>query len=266
MRQYISTQVPDKNGKIVITGKDYKYFTQVLRLRVCAGIEVRLPDDTIVQASIESIDSKSLMLSTLKTGKNIEKGVSASVVDESVKGKSPEIWLFQFIPKGHVMDDVVRHATECGVTRILPIVGAYSKSSDYSESKLTRWERIVKESRQQCGSPINTILDKPSDLTTALNLWNAKKEIGEYVSYVLYEMPGSSSQQVFKCKQKPKIVSLAVGCEGGMSKEEIDELVKNDFSVLHFNTNIMRVDTAALYGLAAVQYVMTEFESWHVQG
>ena len=43
------------------------------------------------------------------------------------------------------------------------------------------------------------------------------------------------------------------------------ELLQNDFEVLHFNTNVMRVDTAFLYGLAVIKHALTEFASWHTQ-
>ena len=47
---------------------------------------------------------------------------------------------------------------------------------------------------------------------------------------------------------------MAVGSEGGISPEEVKLLQeKGLFHPIHFAVNILRCETAALYGIAAVQ-------------
>lgn len=49
-------------------------------------------------------------------------------------------------------------------------------------------------------------------------------------------------------------MTIAVGNEGGISPSEIKLLKeKGFFSTIHFEGNILRCETAALYGIAAVQ-------------
>ena len=55
---------------------------------------------------------------------------------------------------------------------------------------------------------------------------------------------------------------MVVGAEGGISPEEINELQDNGFIPIHFDTNILRCETAALYGVAAVQTVLGEKDLW----
>ena len=51
-----------------------------------------------------------------------------------------------------------------------------------------------------------------------------------------------------------KVVSIVCGNEGGISPMELELLVKKGlFSPIHFSVNILRCETAALYGIAAVQ-------------
>ena len=56
-----------------------------------------------------------------------------------------------------------------------------------------------------------------------------------------------------------KEICIAVGNEGGVSPKEIDLLTKKSlFCAVHFDVNILRCETAALYGIAAVQSFMQE--------
>ena len=50
-----------------------------------------------------------------------------------------------------------------------------------------------------------------------------------------------------------KKAALAVGSEGGISPAEVEILQKEHFEPIHFDVNILRCETAALYGIAAVQ-------------
>ncbi|MBP7479816.1 MAG: RNA methyltransferase, partial [Spirochaetaceae bacterium] len=60
-------------------------------------------------------------------------------------------------------------------------------------------------------------------------------------------------------------VVLAVGCEGGFSKKEMEMLDEAGFKHLHFNTNVLRAETAALYGIAVIQNAVMEKKSWREQ-
>jgi 16S rRNA (uracil1498-N3)-methyltransferase len=53
-----------------------------------------------------------------------------------------------------------------------------------------------------------------------------------------------------------------VGAEGGISPEELDFAQKHGFVPVHFATNILRCETAALYGIAALQNAVVEKKVW----
>jgi 16S rRNA (uracil1498-N3)-methyltransferase len=61
------------------------------------------------------------------------------------------------------------------------------------------------------------------------------------------------------------LAALAIGPEGGMSARELDLLASAGFSCVHFRTNILRAETAAIYALAAVQSALTESEKWQLK-
>ena len=58
-------------------------------------------------------------------------------------------------------------------------------------------------------------------------------------------------------------IGIAVGSEGGISEKEISILQENGFYLVHFKTNVLRAETASLYGIAAIQTAITELEEWH---
>jgi 16S rRNA (uracil1498-N3)-methyltransferase len=269
MRQYVCELSPDKNGCIEISGKDFKYLTQVLRLKAGSILDVRLSDNSIKPMQVCELKQKSVVLELCSQNNNTETGVTALELSKNTDAASPQIWIMQFLPKSSVMDDVVRHAVECGAYAVLPVIGEYSKEGVNSQAKVERWQRIVKEARQQCGSQVNTKIYNPMKLDEAVKEWKQvlekQNEAEDAKAYLLHEMPQKEQKGVFALKKKYTVVCLAVGTEGGISETELQKLLQNGFEVLHFNTNVMRVDTACLYGLAVIQHALTEFSSWHAQ-
>ena len=168
--------MPDKNGQLTVSGKDFKYLCQVLRLKLGDIVQVRFPNQELSNMEVFKLQAKQLILvKTLSESvdKFLETGVSASSLENI---KLPEIWLFQFLPKLQKMDGIIRQSTECGVSKIIPVLGEFSgkdfnlKGDDFE--KVNRWERIVKEARQQSGSAISTSVEKPLVIEDALKLWN----------------------------------------------------------------------------------------------
>lgn len=278
MRQFIVEKGKEKNGLIQLDGKDYRYLRQVLRVRAGDMISVRLPSGDLKNATVAAIDESARRV-TLQicadTGRSITRGVQAGEVEDGGTAGSGngaalvEYWLFQFLPRPQKFELIVRQATECGVAVIVPVVGDFSEKSSAQAlqgSKKERLDRIIKEARQQSGSPVDTKVLEPVSLEKAIELWNeACGETSEFdklkhpVAFVLSERDdcsGNLRATVQKAGgiEKIKKAAIAVGSEGGISPEEVKLLEeKGLFVPVHFAVNILRCETAALYGIAAVQ-------------
>ena len=267
MRQFIVEKGKEKNGLIQLDGKDYRYLRQVLRVRAGDMISVRLSSGDLKNATVAAIDESARRV-TLQicadTGRTITRGVQAG----EVEGDIVEYWLFQFLPRPQKFELIVRQATECGVAVIVPIVGDFSEKSSAQAlqgAKKERLERIIKEARQQSGSPIDTKVLEPVSLEKAIDLWKEACGAGgvdehhQHVAFVLSERDdcsGNLRATVQKAGgiEKIKKAAIAVGSEGGISPEEVKLLEeKGLFVPIHFAVNILRCETAALYGIAAVQ-------------
>ncbi len=285
MRQFVLEKNPDKKGIISLSGKDYRYLRQVLRVKTGDMVSVRLPDGTLKNSTVAKVDENqrtvTLQLcadtSAVASGgaggsSSLTRGVQAGEIQLTVQNNL-EYWLFQFISKPQKFEQIVRQATECGVKRIVPIIGEYSERSSISAlqgqgAKKERIERIIKEARQQSGSPVNTVVEEPVSLERAVELWHEQSEQQEQstssVGFVLSER-NDGDGNIRKILQKPELkgkitrIGIACGSEGGISPQEVDYLIKKGlFYPLHFSVNILRCETAALYGIAAIQSCANE--------
>ncbi len=259
MRQFIASSMPDSRGQLVLSGKDFKYLHKVLRLQPEDTIHVRLPSGALQTMSVATISSHSINLVICHAEENQETGVTAAELEDS-GSRSVPLWLLQFMPKAQRMDLIVRQATELGVQQIIPILGANCQK-EAGHQRLDRWERVVREARQQSGSPVETRIFRPCGLTAALDLWKAAE--GNTCGVALYEKSqGTRAFHQAVAIPAPSLAGLAVGCEGGIAPDELQVLVNSGFIPVHLETNILRTETAATYGLAVLQNLLTERKLW----
>ncbi len=275
MRQFISSSAPDGKGLLKISGKDYRYLKQVLRLKSGDMLAVRLPDGTLQNTTVCSVEESSRCVilqvcgdsETSSENASVTRGTQASEVEAAALGV--EYYLFQYIAKPVKMEQIIRQAVECGVKYIVPVIGEYSQKSSVlamQSSKKDRIERIIREARQQSGSPVETEVLEPVSTADAISLWKkACDSCGEgekAEAVVLWERNENtrSLKEILSQGENRKItkVAIAVGCEGGISPNEVSELGSGAFATIHFPGNILRCETAALYGIAAVQSTITQ--------
>ena len=170
----------------------------------------------------------------------------------------------------------MRQATECGVKNIVPVISEYAQKGSIEAlagGKKERLERIVREARQQSGSPVDTKVFEPVTVEEAVELWNKiKEEAGgqeHCAGFVLSErtvsaVPEQKSAvpEALEGSQKKALQKVCIFCgnEGGISPDELELLTKKALLYpVHFSVNILRCETAALYGIAAVQTAITGF-------
>lgn len=267
MRQFILENQKIKNGLITLEGKDYKYLRQVLRVKVGDMVSVRMKDGNLQNTTVARVDENAKKVE-LQICANTEKTITRGVQAGQIEGSMPpvEYWLFQFLPKPQKFEQIVKQATECGVSYIVPVIGEYTEKSSVMAlqgNKKERLERIVKEARQQSGSPVDTKVLEPVNLEEAINLACSDGDEPGTLSFVLSERDDGNTlfERIKNAASAGKIkkVCIAVGSEGGISPQEVNLLKeKGLFAPVHFAVNILRCETAALYGIAAVQSFIGE--------
>ena len=267
MRQFIVQNVPDKDGLVKIIGKDYRYLRQVLRVKNGDMLSVRFSDGTLKNTTVCSVDEnlKNITLQLCETsGQSVTRGVQA----QEVEGHFAQVdyWLFQYIAKPVKMELIIRQAVECGVKHIVPIAGEFSQKQNIlamESGKRERLERIIREARQQSGSPVETIVHPVVTTEQAISMW---QEVQQAKGIVLYER-NLNSLPLHKVVNGSAVknAGVVVGCEGGISPSEIELLMKGSFIPVHFDVNILRCETASLYGIAAMQSALLENSVWQLR-
>jgi len=255
MRQFLISQTVSGNEPLRIEGKDYHYLRNVLRLR--RG-DTFLGRDASGQLYQLRIDGE-------KKGTLIVRGEAYTAENDYREG-SPEayrITLFQCLPKGRKMDLIIRQATELGVHKIVPAISDFTETRlNGKESQRTaRWQRIIREASQQCGSR------RLPRIMPCVSLANIAELADDHLGIVFHPdaaptggLPSKNLHGLL-ASARPDI-DLFVGPEGGFSPGELKHLVMMGCHSVSLGDTVLRVETAALAALSAVNVILKENRFW----
>lgn len=254
MRQFVSAVAPNSKGLLEISGKDFHYLRKVLRLAAGDMISLSLPGGAAQDATVCKIDDGAKKITIQVCGTDVADENRSQ--DKNPAALRTRLALLQFIPKPQKMELIVRQATECGVANIIPAIGEYTQAGcEKALQKSDRFEKIIREARQQSGSQVETKIFQPQKLQAALDLIDQIEP--DALKLFLYER--TDGAQAFNDallgneQNRPRSCVYAVGSEGGISPAECELLLARGFKAVHFNTNILRCETASLYAAAAIQ-------------
>ena len=271
MKQFILSSEPERNGAIRLTGSDYHYLVRVRRLAAGECFPALLQSGGPVLIRVDSVDGGALH-GTVVPG-------TAAAAEElpPPAGGPPRIVLFQALPKGEKMDLIVRQAAEAGIGEIIPFVSEFSlprlktrgkppqqgSAAHSSLAKAARWQRIVREARQQSGSPVATRLCEPMPFSGLIDRWgDIKSQYPGALGLLLHQIPLEQDSLHGYLDIIPELVAVAIGPEGGFSPSEVAAFLEAGFKPLTIGVNVLRTETAAVYAAAAIQIILWERNSW----
>ena len=240
------TYIYKKDVSLVIGGDDYHYLIRVLRYKTGYSFVGRDSKGNLFDLKITNIENEKCILE-----------VKESLGELNIL---PEIVLYQCVCKGKKMDQIIRQATETGISKIIPVFSDFSvsKFDIIKPAKVERWNKIVREAIQQSGSRVNTLIGKPVIID---ELAEIDSSIGNLGLFFHQELLDSGSLHKY-FSQKPEKIFLVVGPEGGLSDRETGILFEKMYKSIYLKTNVLRAETAALYGISAVQTILLESENW----
>ena len=267
MKQFILNKEPDFSqsgtgdcGIVRLEGNDYHYLVNVRRLATGEFFPALLPDGKETLVQVLSVEHGVL------TGK-------CNINEDPINKRAntlPPMVLFQAIPKGDKMDLIVRQAAEGGITEIVPFVSEFSTAKITTEKgqKFLRWERIIKEARQQSGSMTATTLHQPLTENELFDYWKKlrEKNASNSPGLLFHHQKGLENESLHGyLNSNPRIVAFAVGPEGGFSDKEVSLFMENGFKPLTIGDTVLRTETAALYCAAAIRVLLLEKDSWEMK-
>lgn len=251
MRQYVLPSSYKGENFLTLEKKDSQYFIKVLRLKKGDKIIARGEDGKIYQLTLLDYDKTSCTLSSIPIS-SIEDGESTDSLP-SFKGKYPKIHLFQCTCKGKKNDGIVRMATEMGVTSITLVQSKHCISKKDNKDN-NRLETIIKEAKQQSGSPIPTTFGGVIKIQDLPKVWKDK--------LIFFHQTGLDNQKDLNTLLTnfpiDKPIGILIGPEGGLSDDECNILINSGFDPVLLKTNILRAETASICAISAIHTLLME--------
>ncbi len=264
MRQLLLRSSPDFQGVVEIRGKDVHYLRRVLRLKKGDAFTALNPEGgqielLICEASRDFVRAKAL-------GPVLSVEVEAKT--SSFRQALPHLLLLQAWPKGQKADRILRQAVELGVRDCIFF------SSDHSQVRLQEGEverrkerlmRIAKEALQQSGALhlCNVHIEKTFSAALA-----RRKELSRncqyQTSFIMHQDALAENALHRYLDNVPDSVALAIGPEGGFSAREYSDAEKEGFIPILLTPTVLRVETAAIFAIAAVETIIMERPVWQI--
>ena len=125
---------------------------------------------------------------------------------------------------------------------------------EVSASRLERWNRLARETSQQCGRPVApAIRPKPILLERAVE----ESPLARAVALV----PGSWPLAMELALHTPRELLLLVGPEGGFSERELEWMDQKGVSKAGLLPTVLRVEAAGPMAAAICQHWFAQFPS-----
>lgn len=235
-----------QENTIKIMGEDVNHISNVLRLK--KGEQIIICDKHT---------AKSYICEIIEPAKEYINCGIVDLVKQSTES-SVHVDIFQGIPKSDKMEYIIQKATEIGVRNIIPVQleRCISKIDKKSETKkIDRWQKIAEVAAKQSKR------DRIPKIENVINIKKICKIIPKYdIILVAYENEQNITlkDELKKLDRNKKLeIGIVIGPEGGLSENEVEELVKNGAKCVTLGKRILRTETAALVILSDIMY---EFE------
>jgi 16S rRNA (uracil1498-N3)-methyltransferase len=163
--------------------------------------------------------------------------------------------LAQALCSSEKMDWVVQKATELGVTEIQPLDTERSVarlSAERAEKRMTHWQQVAISACEQCGRNVLPVIHPPLDIM----VWLQTLRFDACSKFIL--LPEGATALHAQARPKEKVV-LMIGAEGGYTVAESDTALLCGFTPIRMGKRVMRTETAAVAGLAALQTLWGDF-------
>lgn len=229
---------------VTLPSEESKHITKVMRMR---------NEDTIVCCFTEG---RSALCSLIDVSSN---ELQAKVVEwlEENNELPIQVTIASGLPKGDKLEYIAQKATELGMNQLLPFKASRSIvkwDEKKGSKKVERLEKIAKEAAEQ--SYRNII----PEISTPISFKELIVKSSEYDRCIVaYEETAKENnhgalKEVLSEMEYGDSLLVVFGPEGGLSEDEVSNLVEVGFVCCSLGSRILRTETAPMYLLSAVSY------------
>ena len=162
------------------------------------------------------------------------------------------VTIAQSLVKEQKMDLILQKSCELGASEIIPINTTRSivKLDKKESKKIERWNKILKEASEQSK---RIVIPKVNEIMDINDL--AKLDYDIKILCTVNELSTSLKKVLSKDLNNVKII-LVIGPEGGFTDSEEKLLIDNGFISTSFGNRVLRTETASLYALSIINYIL----------
>lgn len=187
------------------------------------------------------------------SGKRVVIGDMVAV--DSDRESPLRVLLAQSLSSSEKMDWVIQKATELGVTEIQTIDTERSVaklSAERAAKRLEHWQQVAISSCEQCGRNRLPKIHAPLDIMAWLQ---QMRNLGD-TKFIL--LPQGATSLHAQARPQGRVV-LLIGAEGGFTQAESESALLCGFTPIRMGARVLRTETAAIAGLAALQTLWGDF-------
>ncbi len=216
--------------------------SRVLRLRVNDSVQLFDGIGNELHGNIREITGKRVVLGELR--------------DSTVNRESPlHIVLAQALCSSEKMDWVVQKATELGAAEIQPVQTRRSVarlSGERAVKRTEHWRGVTIAACEQCGRNVLPKIHVPQEF----GIWLAEVRAAPGSKFIL--LPQATAALHEQAEPQGQ-VTLLIGPEGGFDADEAQLAQLSGFIPIRLGARVLRTETAAMAGLAALQTLWGDF-------
>lgn len=220
-----------------LSSDDSYHITKVMRNKIGDKIEVVI-DKELYICEIVSLD----------------KNVSVKKLEKQKQDSELPCYvtIAQSLVKEQKMDLILQKSCELGVSEIIPINTTRSvvKLDKKETKKIDRWNKILKEASEQSK---RIVIPKVNEILDIKDLANLDYDIK--ILCTVNELSTSIKKVLSKDLKDAKII-LVIGPEGGFTDKEEEILINSGFISTSFGNRVLRTETASLYALSIINYIL----------
>jgi 16S rRNA (uracil1498-N3)-methyltransferase len=240
-RFYCPPPLP-QNGSFELPADAAHHASRVLRLREGDAVQIFDGIGGECHGVIAELSGKRVLVSNIN-------------ITNTHRESPLKVMLAQALSSSEKMDWIIQKATELGVTEFQPLATERSVaklSSERAEKRIEHWQQVAIAACEQCGRNVLPKIHAPLDIMVWLQQIRATPD----TKFILLPQGAATlSSHV----QPPSNVVLLIGAEGGFAQAESESALLCGFTPIRMGTRVLRTETAAIAGLAALQILWGDF-------
>ena len=233
---FVEELAPGKTQEL--SGDEGHHAVSVMRLQIGEQIKIADNSGNWVSGGITEINKKSLKIEVSDRG--------------SARALVPELIVVQAVTKADRNKEMLELLTVAGADQIIPWQAERCISKWQSDSA-SKWLVAIKESAKQSRRVKLPVLSNEVSTNQLVKLFNPDDQI-----IILHEA-AQAGISTFKLHADTKRIFIIIGPEGGITENEITQLLSANGVILQLGENVLR---SAHAGFAALSAVSTLIGRW----